>query len=419
MDISLIENHIDISHLDQYAAIIGQYPSKGARSPKLWNAVFESEKRNCKMLPLDVKKENNFDGSLTKFDVDLSGFKSAISSIGDYCRDDALLLVESTVPPGTCEKIVQPIIKDCLQKRGLLNGDIKIAHSYERVMPGPGYIDSIQNFYRVYSGIDNKSAKAAESFLHTIIHTDKYPLTRLKSTNATEMAKVLENSYRAMNIAFMVEWSRYSEETDVDIYEVINAIRLRPTHSNLMYPGIGVGGYCLTKDALLASWSRQHLFDVKEPLTQSENAININDQMPRMAYEFLKRNIPTLQDLRILLLGISYRGDVGDTRSSPVENFYNYLMKDKALIQCHDPYIEYWQEKSIQVEKDLLKLLNDPPDIIIFSAGHSLYKKDKTLKIIYNLPKVFLYDTIGLLSNKQINYLKKNHTVKVLGRGDI
>ena len=86
-------------------------------------------------------------------------------------------------------------------------------------MPGPNYIDSIQNFYRVYSGINEKSADSVESFLKTIISTKEYPLTRLGNTNATEMAKVLENSYRAMNIAFAVEWSRFAEEADVNLYE--------------------------------------------------------------------------------------------------------------------------------------------------------------------------------------------------------
>ena len=122
----------------------------------------------------------------------------------------------------------------------------------------------------------------------TIISTDEYPLTRLGNTNETEMAKVLENSYRAMNIAFMVEWSRFAEEVGVNLYEVVDAIRMRPTHANLMYPGIGVGGYCLTKDALLASWARQNLIGERQPLSQSESAININDQMPRFSFEYFQ-----------------------------------------------------------------------------------------------------------------------------------
>ena len=185
------------------------------------------------------------------------------------------------------KNIIQPIIYEKLEQRDLSIDSIKIGHSYERVMPGPNYVESIRNFYRVYSGIDEKSENAIEDFLKTIIKVDNYPLTKLSNTNATEMAKVLENSYRAMNIAFMVEWSRFAEKAEVDIYSMIDAIRLRPTHSNMMYPGIGVGGYCLTKDSLLASWSNRVIFNNEIQLNQSEKAIRINDQMPYHAYKYL------------------------------------------------------------------------------------------------------------------------------------
>ena len=240
---------------------------------------------------LDVAKESDFYGELNDFEVDLTAFKKAMKAIGDNCKEDVLILIETTVPPGTSKKVAYPIIKECLIKRGLSVDKFKLGHSYERVMPGPNYIDSIQNFYRVYSGINEKSADSVEQFLKTIISTKEYPLTRLGSTNATEMAKVLENSYRAMNIAFAVEWSRFAEESGVNLYEVVDAIRKRPTHKNLMYPGIGVGGYCLTKDPLLASWSKQNLFEAKEGLGQSIKGVQINDKMPLYAYPvFEKRN---------------------------------------------------------------------------------------------------------------------------------
>jgi nucleotide sugar dehydrogenase len=368
---------------------------------------------------LDVEKDNHPSGALADYNVDLSAFKKAISSIGLNCKEDALILVETTVPPGTCVEVVKPVIHNCLKERNLSLDKIKIGHSYERVMPGPGYIDSIQSFYRVYSGINEKSADAVESFLHTIIRTDEYPLTRLGNTNATEMAKVLENSYRAMNIAFIVEWSRFAEESGVDLYEVVDAIRLRPTHANLMYPGIGVGGYCLTKDALLASWARQNLIGENEPLFQSETAIRINDQMPRYSFEFLQKHYPNLSGTKILLLGVSYRGDVGDTRYSPVEKLYNYLTESGVMVNCHDPYVKFWDEQSLEIEQDLNTHLSISPDIIIITTGHTIYKNQKTIDILYNLDSAFIYDTIGLLSADQIKYLQQKHTIKVLGRGDL
>jgi nucleotide sugar dehydrogenase len=330
------------------------------------------------------------------------------------------VLIETTVPPGTCRNIVAPTLKAALEKRGLPSDKIRIGHSYERVMPGPHYVDSIQSFYRVYSGIDEISADAVEAFLKTIILTDEYPLTRLGNTNATEMAKVLENSYRAMNIAFVVEWSRMAEEAGVDLYEVVNAIRQRSTHSNLMFSGIGVGGYCLTKDPLLASWSRTHLLGGDGRLGQSEAAVSINDQMPRYAFEFLQKRYPKpLKGVKVLLLGTSYRGDVGDTRFFPVEPFYRWLSATGAQVSAHDPFVLNWHETGIVPFTDLSDALHTGPDIIVISTGHRLYQQEETIDELLSGEPVWIYDTIGLLSSKQITQLRQKHTVIVLGRGDL
>ncbi len=370
---------------------------------------------------LDVDKKSNFEMDLEGYDVSLKNFKKAIETIGNHCREDVSIVVETTVPPGTCQKIVKPILEECLAKRGLTTGTYTLGHSYERVMPGPDYIDSIQNFYRVYSGIDDRSAIATETFLRTIISTEKYPLTRLGSTNATEMAKVLENSYRAMNIGFMVEWSRFAEEAGVNLYEVVDSIRMRPTHNNLMYPGIGVGGYCLTKDPLLASWARQNIFESNERLAQSETGVTINDKMPLYAFEFLKKEFNgTLRDKKILMLGVSYRSNVGDTRYSPVEYLYNYINRETTAITMHDPYVSYWEEKQMNIEQDLNAFFPGKWDVVIISTGHVEYKKNqKLMNQLLELDAAFILDTIGLLTKEEIYLLSGKHRVRVVGRGDI
>jgi len=370
---------------------------------------------------LDVAKNSDFSKNLIDYDVDLSPFKKGLAAIGNNCKEDVLILVETTVPPGTCSKIAYPTIQDCLTKRDLPVNKFKLGHSYERVMPGPNYIDSIQNFYRVYSGIDERSANETEKFLRTIISTEKYPLTRLGSTNATEMAKVLENSYRAMNIAFIVEWSRFAELAGVNLYEVVNAIRMRPTHSNMMFPGIGVGGYCLTKDPLLASWSKQNLFDNDFPLIQSETSVQINDQMPLFAFNYLKETFKeSLAGKRILLLGVSYRSNVADTRYTPVEPFYDYLISEGTKVSLHDPYVDQWEEKSLNVSSDLNLLIEEQIDILIFCTNHSEYINSADLiHLLMQKEKLFILDTIGVLNENEINMLKQKHFVKVVGRGDL
>ena len=368
---------------------------------------------------LDVQKESYRKGGLKDFDVNLNGFKSAIQSIGRNCRDDVLVLVETTVPPGTCEQVVKPIIEEELIKRDLSLKNYRLGHSYERVMPGPQYIDSIREFPRVYAGVTDTSSDAVEEFLKTIIDITKCDLTRLEHTNATEMAKVLENSYRAMNIAFAVEWSRFAEEAGVDLYAMVNAIRVRPTHANLMYPGIGVGGYCLTKDPLLASWARKSHFGSTSDLEMSINGVSVNDQMPKFAFDRLVQVFGDIRDKKVTFLGVSYRGDVGDTRFTPVEPLVEMVRETGAEIVLHDPFVSYWEEQKCDVESDLNAVLNSTTNLVVVSAGHSQYKLETTIDKLMALNPTLIYDTIGLFNKEQLLILQSKHKVSVLGRGDL
>ena len=368
---------------------------------------------------LDVQKESYENGGLKDFNVDLNGFKSAIKSIGMNCRDDVLVLVETTVPPGTCDKVVKPIIEEELVKRELTLNNYRLGHSYERVMPGPNYINSIREFPRVYAGVTEISADSVEDFLKTIIDISKCEITRLEHTNATEMAKVLENSYRAMNIAFAVEWSRFAEEAGVDLYGMVNAIRARPTHANLMYPGIGVGGYCLTKDPLLASWARKINFGASSDLEMSINGVSVNDQMPKFAFNRLIQVFGDVSDKKITFLGVSYRGDVGDTRFTPVEPLVEMVRETGAKIVLHDPFVSYWEEQKCDVESDLNEVLDSTTNLIVISAGHSQYKLESTINKLMSLNPALIYDTIGLFDKEQLLILQSKHKVSVLGRGDL
>jgi UDP-N-acetyl-D-glucosamine dehydrogenase len=368
---------------------------------------------------LDIQKQSYAKGKLKSFDVDLDGFKAAIQSIGRNCRDNVLVLVETTVPPGTCEKVVKPIIEEELKKRELSLNNYRLGHSYERVMPGPQYIDSIREFPRVYAGINEVSAVAVENFLKTIIDLSKCDLTRLEHTNATEMAKVLENSYRAMNIAFAVEWSRFAEEAGVDLYSMVDAIRARPTHANLMYPGIGVGGYCLTKDPLLASWARKSHFGSLSDLEMSINGVSINDQMPVFAFNRLVEVFGDISDKKVAFLGVSYRGDVGDTRFSPVGPLVELVRQTGAKIVLHDPFVSFWQEQNCAVEACIDTIFSSNPNLIVISTGHSQYKQESIIDKLMALSPLLIFDTIGLFSEDQLVILQNKHKISVLGRGDL
>jgi UDP-N-acetyl-D-glucosamine dehydrogenase len=366
---------------------------------------------------LDVDKEIDDEKKLKGYHVNLSGFESAMRVVAQNCKEEVLLLVETTVPPGTCQNVVKPIFEEEFEKRGL-KPKFKIGHSYERVMPGPGYVDSIKNFYRVYSGINKESEEAVKDFLESIISTDEYPLTKLGNTNASEMSKVLENSYRAMNIAFIQEWTEFAESAGVDLFEVIRAIRMRPTHQNIMRPGLGVGGYCLTKDPLLASWASQKFFN-SVSLTQSEQAVRINDRMPLHTLNRIQKFFNgELKGLKVLILGISYLQNVGDTRYTPVDLLYDGLKANEIDIVLHDPFVERWEEKELDIQTENIRETGF--DAIIIGTPHDKYIKEGMLEEILSKEEKLsvVVDPHGIIPDALMQKYSK-FKFKVIGRGDV
>jgi UDP-N-acetyl-D-glucosamine dehydrogenase len=299
----------------------------------------------------------------------------AVRVVGARIPPNTLVLVETTVPPGACARIVAPILEDCLAERGLPKHAFLLAHSYERVMPGKDYYSSIVNFWRVYAGHTPAAADACEAFLRSVVNTTHFPLTRLQSTTASETAKVLENSYRATTIAFIEEWGRFAEAAGVDLFEVIDAIRMRPTHSNIRQPGLGVGGYCLTKDPLFGKFSADKLFgrpDLDFPFSTS--AVKTNNLMPVGSVTKLQSMLHgSLAGKNILLVGVSYRPDVADTRFSPSATFLVEAEKLGASVTCYDPIVREWPETGRTIERDIPAAASF--DAVVFAVSHHSYGK--------------------------------------------
>jgi UDP-N-acetyl-D-glucosamine dehydrogenase len=348
--------------------------------------------------------------------LEFSQFKIAINEIGFLAKPGALIIIETTVPPGTCEKIIVPLLQKELAKRDLPLDSFLVAHSYERVMPGSDYLASITDYWRVFSGYNAKSGDACESFLKNVINVKDYPLTRLSSTNASETAKVLENSYRATNIAFIEEWSKFAEEIGIDLFEVTDAIRVRPTHSNIRFPGFGVGGYCLTKDPMFAHASSSQIFGKKLDFPFSKLTVQVNHNMPLKVLPRLLSMIETkIQKSKILVCGVSYRQDIGDTRYSPSETLVRKLIDLKASVMCHDPYITYWEEMSMSLCSNLPNA--DEFDAVIFAVPHQQYKDLELIPWASGCK--LIYDCNGIFSKNQRKLLRDNNVrVESVGRGD-
>ena len=246
-------------------------------------------------------------GNVKSGKVEMKALDDSFKTIGEHIKPETLVLIETTVPPGTTEHIAYPIIKKIFLSRGFVQEPL-LAHSFERVMPGKNYVASVRDFWRVCSGINNQSRDRVTTFLNEVLNTTDFPLTVLDKPIESETAKIVENSYRATILAFMDEWSLFAERNGVDILKVIDAVKVRPTHSNLVFPGPGIGGYCLPKDGGLGYWAYKHILGFEDDIFKiTTAAIDINDTRALHAAELvrdaLKEMNTTIAASNILILG--------------------------------------------------------------------------------------------------------------------
>ncbi len=378
--------------------------------------------------------------------VEMSALEESFDIIARHIEPDCLVLIETTVAPGTTEQIAYPAMKKIFRKRGI-ESDPLLSHSYERVMPGRDYVASIRDFWRVCSGVNDVSKKRVEKFLNEVLNTKKFPLTVLDRPIESETAKIVENSYRATILAFLDEWSNFAEQNGVDIVKVIKAIKMRPTHNNMIFPGPGIGGYCLPKDGGLGVWAYKHVLGFEDDLFKiTPKAIDINDTRSLHAAQLVRdalRNMgQPIASAEVLILGASYREDVGDTRYSGSEVMIRRLSEMGAEIRVHDPYVDIWWEfrnqgsyqdnnrsllfrnqkrlNDLEVLKDLSAALNGI-DALVLAVRHEQYLKlspDEVMKVVGK--PIAVIDCFGILSDDQISrYLTLGCEVKGLGRGHI
>ena len=387
-------------------------------------------------------------GNLKKGFAEIGALEDSFKIIGTKISPDCMVLIETTVPPGTTEYIAYPLIKKGFKARGI-DAEPLLAHSFERVMPGKEYVRSVRDYWRVCSGIDRKSRERVTRFLSDVLNVDEYPLTVLDRPIESETCKIVENSYRATILAFLNEWSLFAETNGVDILKVINAIKVRPTHSNIMFPGPGIGGYCLPKDGGLGLWAYKHLMGFENDIFKiTPDAININDtralhaaQLVRDALRNMGRIVAASQ---ITLLGASYREDVGDTRYSGSEIIVRKLTEMGAEIKAHDAYVQHWWELEKQdsypavgaswsrffrnqehlsefsMTSDLEEAL-EGSDAVILAVRHKPYL-DLDPKEVVRMAggPLAVVDCFGILDDQKIEeYFELGCEVKGMGRGHI
>jgi len=387
-------------------------------------------------------------GNVSSGQTDMAALEASLHVIAENIQPEALVLIETTVAPGTTEQVAYPIMKKIFRNRGI-ESDPLLAHSYERVMPGRNYIASIRDFWRVCSGINEKARDRVVKFLNEVLNTEKYPLTVMDRPIESETAKIVENSYRATILAFLDEWSLFAERNGVDLIKVIKAIKVRPTHNNIIFPGPGIGGYCLPKDGGLGVWAYKHILGFDDNIFKiTPLAININDtrglHVGQLTRDALRNMGQPIASADVLVLGAAYREDVGDTRYSGSEVVIRKLAEMGAEIRVHDPYVEHWWEfeqqdiypapgqskarffrnqeklKDIRIEPNLNKALNYA-EAVIFAVPHKAYLQLDPDEVVRTIGQpAAIIDCFGILTDEKIRrYFQLGCEVKGLGRGHI
>lgn len=387
-------------------------------------------------------------GNVRNGEADMAALEASLGVIAEHIPSKALVLIETTVAPGTTEQVAYPLMKKVFKKRGI-ESDPLLAHSYERVMPGRNYVASIRDFWRVCSGINEEAKGRVVKFLTEVLNTEKFPLTVMDRPIESETAKIVENSYRATILAFLDEWSLYSERNGVDLVKVIKAIKMRPTHSNLLFPGPGIGGYCLPKDGGLGVWAYKHILGFEDDIFKmTPMAIDINDtrglHVGQLTRDALRNMGQPIAAADVLVLGAAYREDVGDTRYSGSEIVIRKLTEMGAEIRVHDPYVEHWWEfeqqdsypatgqsksrffrnqeklKEISIEQDLDKALPGA-EAVILAVPHEAYLNLDPDEVVKKIGQpAAIIDCFGILTDDKIRrYFQLGCEVKGLGRGHI
>lgn len=389
-------------------------------------------------------------GNMKNGEADMAALEATLRTIGEKIPEKCLVLIETTVAPGTTEYVAWPILKKAFKKRGL-KGTPLLAHSFERVMPGREYVSSIRDFWRVCAGCTPEARQKVEIFLHEVLNTKDFPLTVMDRPIESETTKIVENSYRATILAYLNEWSLFAERNGVDLIKVINAIKMRPTHSNMIFPGPGIGGYCLPKDGGLGYWSYKHILgfnDGDDVFKITPTAIDINDtralHVAELTRDALRNMARYIAGADVLICGASYRQDVGDTRYSGSEMVLRKLSEMGAEMHVHDPYVDQWHElesqetypapgqswkrffrnqeqlSNIRVQNDLPKAVKSM-EAIILAVPHEEYLNLPPEEVVkWAGQPIALIDCFGILSDEQIRkYFELGCEVKALGRGHI
>ena len=389
-----------------------QYPLEGYE-PGIKNLLESVVKRNLFSASLDYSDAKGADVWIvcvqtpflvSEFKPNFKALNGAISSISKNLKPNAIVIVESTIPPGTMEEVVIPLLEKC---SNLSSGrDFGVGHCPERVMPGK-LLHNLTNYNRVLGASDSHTHSVMLDIYGRITNGELYR-TNLKTA---EVIKTFENTYRDVEIAMANDFTKYCDAIGVDFYEVrdqVNTVESR----NLHLPGGGVGGHCIPKDTWLLAYGSRGKYNPNF-LTMARE---INDSMPQhicnLSIDKLKHFGLNPKKSSITILGLSYLEESDDVRNSPSAQLYSLLKNNVRDIRIHDHYVDSYP--GIPHTDDIDAALKDS-NLIIVMVAHNFYRDLDLIKISKIMKTNLLIDTRNIFSKNTLKDSNFNFTI--LGRG--
>jgi UDP-N-acetyl-D-glucosamine dehydrogenase len=321
---------------------------------------------------------------LTDYQPDLSYVINAAKTVGENLVKNQVVILESTTYPGTTVEVLIPNLE---KMSGLKAGeDFFVGYSPERIDPG-NEVWKFKNTPKVISGINNVSTEKIQSFYESII--DETVL--VKGTKEAEMVKLLENTYRHVNIALINELAILCKMLDIDIWEVVNAAKTKPFGFESFKPGPGVGGHCIPVDPEYLSFKTRQ---IGKPVRFVELAQEINNSMPlyvvNQVNEILNKNKIILNSSKILLMGVAYKKDISDMRESPAIDIAELLLDKDVDISYYDPYVEEFRVSGHIINREVDTNSFEDYDMLLVLTPHSNFAQ-----LDFNNLKTIIFDTTG------------------------
>ena len=342
------------------------------------STIDSKELSDCKNVVISVPTP------LTDYQPDLSYVIDAAKTVGKNLVLNQVVILESTTYPGTTLEVLIPNLEE---QSGLIAGkDFYVGYSPERIDPG-NKVWKFKNTPKVVSGMNNDSTKKIKEFYESIIDE----IVVVNGTKEAEMVKLLENTYRHVNIALINELAMLCEMLDIDIWEVVNAAKTKPFGFESFKPGPGVGGHCIPVDPEYLSFKTRQ---IGKPVRFVELAQEINNSMPTYVVsrvsDLLNSKDKILRNSKILLLGVAYKKDISDMRESPAINIAELLLNKSVQVSFYDPFVQEFSVSGNAINKETDEKAFNNYDMILVLTPHTKFKE-----INFSNLETIIFDSTG------------------------